>query len=102
VANRRDFGRLEGGGNGDGLAVDTEGRLYVTSGAGIQVLDRSGKYLGIIPTPRTSISAAFAGPDRKMLYFVSPGATQRGANPAAAAHIYKIPVLSQGLKNRGK
>ena len=104
VANRRDFARLEAGATGgDGLAVDTEGRLYVTDQReGIQVFDRSGKHLGIIPTPRISISAAFAGPDRKMLYFVSPGATQRGANPARAAHIYKVPVLSQGLKDRGK
>src|SRR5262249_34973942 len=32
VRNRRDFGRLEAGGNGDGMAIDADGRLYVTSG----------------------------------------------------------------------
>src|SRR5215467_1730081 len=30
VRDRRDFGRLEAGGNGDGMAIDAEGRLYVT------------------------------------------------------------------------
>jgi gluconolactonase len=32
VGNQRDFGKLEAGGNGDGMAIDAEGRLYVTSG----------------------------------------------------------------------
>src|SRR5688500_11549847 len=31
VTNRRDFATLEAGGNGDGMAIDAAGRLYVTS-----------------------------------------------------------------------
>ena len=61
VTNRRDFAKLEGGGNGDGMAIDAAGRLYVTSQPGVQVFDRDGKYLGLIPTPRKSISVPFAG-----------------------------------------
>ena len=38
VTNRRDFATLEAGGNGDGMAIDDDGRLYVTSAPGVQVL----------------------------------------------------------------
>src|SRR5262249_23878032 len=65
LTNRRDFATLQMG-NGDGSAVDSEGRLYVTSNPGVQVFEKTGKYLGLIPTPRSVISVAFAGPDKKM------------------------------------
>ena len=61
VTNRRNFATLEAGGNGDGMAIDDEGRLYVTSAPGVQVLSAEGKYLGLIPTPRPAISVAFSG-----------------------------------------
>ena len=70
VTNRRDFAKLEAGGAGDGMAIDAAGRLYVTSGPGIQIFNPQGKYLGLIPTPRPVISAAFSGPDKKTLYVV--------------------------------
>src|SRR5687767_7150127 len=43
--NQRDFATLQGG-NGDGMCIDAEGRLYVTAGdADIQVFSADGKYL---------------------------------------------------------
>ena len=96
ASNRRDFCRLQAAG-ADGMAVDVAGRLYVTNGDGVNVFASDGKALGIIPTPKTAISVALAGADRKMLYFVAPGATG-----SRAAEIYKIPILAEGLKNRGK
>src|SRR6185295_2738326 len=80
LANRRDFATLEMG-NGDGCAVDTEGRLYVTTNPGVQVFDKAGKYLGLIPTPRGVISVAFAGPDKKTLYVVGSGAEDASGQP---------------------
>ena len=65
VTNRRDFGKLEGGGNGDGMAVDAVGRLYVTTGPGVQVFGPEGRYLGLIPTPRAVISVALPVPTRR-------------------------------------
>ena len=63
VTNRRDFATLEAGGNGDGMGIDDAGRLYVTSAPGVQVFDSAGKYLGVIPTPRSVISeSAMARP----------------------------------------
>jgi len=107
LANRRDFAMLESG-NGDGVAVDTEGRLYVTTNAGIQVLDKTGRSLGLIPTPRGVISVAFAGPGKKTLFVVGSGADDANGQPIregpqqTAATIYTLPVLAQGVQGRAK
>lgn len=110
VTNRRDFATLEAGGNGDGMAIDATGRLYVTSPPGVQVFDRTGQYLGLIPTPRNAISVAFAGRDKKTLYIVGSGAlgadgkeftTPEGVRNNAKT-IYKLPTLAEGFKGRAK
>jgi gluconolactonase len=108
LANRRDFANLEAGGPGDGTAVDAEGRLYVTSNAGIQVIDKTGKYLGLIPTPRGVISVAFGGPGKKTLFVVGSGAEDAGGQPIregpqqTAATVYKLPMIAEGVKGRAK
>ncbi|HKV04873.1 MAG TPA: SMP-30/gluconolactonase/LRE family protein [Candidatus Acidoferrales bacterium] len=108
LTSRRDFAMLPAGSYGDGMAIDTEGRLYVSSGAGVQVFDKSGKYLGVIPTPRGIISVAFAGPDKKTLYVVGSGAEDKNGAPIregpqqTAATVYRLPVIAQGLKDRAK
>ena len=110
VTNRRDFATLEAGGNGDGMAIDAGGRLYVTSQSGVQVFDREGKYLGLIPTARNAISVAFAGRDKKTLYIVGSGAlgadgkefiTPEGVRNNAKT-LYKLSMLAQGFKGRAK
>jgi gluconolactonase len=110
TANRRDFGMLEGGGNGDGMTIDAEGRLYVTSNPGVQVFNTDGRYLGIIPTPRASISVAFSGGGKKMLYIVGSGAagpdgreivTPPGVRNNAKT-IYRLPMLASGFAGRAK
>ncbi|MEO8257446.1 MAG: SMP-30/gluconolactonase/LRE family protein [Acidobacteriota bacterium] len=107
LANRREFARLPMG-NGDGSAVDTAGRLYVTTNAGVQVFDNTGKDLGLIPTPRGVISVAFAGPDKKTLYVVGSGAEDANGQPIregpqqTAATIYKLPMIAQGVAGRAK
>jgi len=111
TTNQHDFARLEGGGNGDGMTIDSEGRLYVTSGdPGIQVFSAEGKYLGIIPLPRSSSSVAFAGPGKKVLYAKGAGmktpdgqeyrVPEGGRNNAKA--IYKVDTIAQGYMGRPK
>jgi gluconolactonase len=103
LTNQREFAKLEGGGNGDGSAIDSEGRIYVTTNPGVQVISREGKYLGIIPTPRGVISTAFGGTDKKTLYVLARGATAGdGTEVANAAQVYAIQLQSQGYKGRAK
>jgi gluconolactonase len=110
VSGRRTFatiaGEPEGSFGGDGLAVDADGRLYVTTGQGIVVFDKAGKQLGAIPTPRRSITATFGGPDRKTLYIGTLGATtptgENWATPQGvrniAATIYAIDIMPSGVR----
>lgn len=55
---------------GDGLAVDHEGRLFITSYVGIQMFDATGRLGGVIAKPgdKGCVSVAFAGPNRAWLY----------------------------------
>jgi gluconolactonase len=111
VKNLRDFAKLQAGGGGDGLAVDATGRLYVTSQqAGVQVFAPDGRYLGVIPTPRSVISVAFSGPDKKTLYIVGSGALDPSGKEMTtppgvrnnAKSIFRISMLAEGFKGRPK
>jgi gluconolactonase len=110
TGNRRDFGTLDGDDGGDGMAVDAEGRLYVTGNKGVHVLSPRGEHLGLIPTPRRPISVAFSGPDKNLLYAPSSGAVgpdgKAWATPETirntAMTIYRLPMLAQGYKGRPK
>lgn len=108
LTNRRDFAQLPAGSNGDGLAIDSEGRVYVTANPGVHVFDKTGKHLGLIPTPRGVISVGFAGRDKKSLYVVGGGADDENGQPIrqgpqlTAATVYKLPLLAQGYKGRAK
>ena len=110
VSNRRDFATLDAGGNGDGMTIDSAGRVYVTTAPGVQVFDDGGKYLGLIPTPRNVISVAFSGPDKKTLYVVGSGALLPDGREFAAPEgvrnnaktIYRIPMIAQGFLGRAK
>jgi gluconolactonase len=80
----------------------------VTAGSSVQVFDTTGKYLGLIPTPRGVISVAFAGSDKKTLYVVGSGAEDangqaiREGPQQTAATIYKLPMIAEGVKHRAK
>ena len=103
LTNQREFAKLEGPGGGDGSTIDKDGRLYVTTNAGVQVLGPDGKHLGTIPTPRGVITAAFGGKDKKMLYILARGATDaNGTEVANAAQVWAIQMIAQGYKGRAK
>ena len=110
TTNRRDFAQLNGDNGGDGMAVDSSGRLYVTASKGIHVFASDGKYLGLIPTPRRPITLAFSGANKKVLYVPMMGAigpngkewaTPEGVRNTAMT-IYKISMVAEGFKGRPK
>jgi len=95
VKNRRPFAKLTdipSGQNsgGDGMALDREDRLYVASLTGVQVFDKTGRYLGTIPVPRQPSNVAFSGPDKKTLFIT------------AREGLYKLRMLAQGPARQGK
>jgi len=109
--NQRDFAMLQGAAGGDGMCIDSEGRLYVTAGdSGIQVFSVEGKHLGIIPLPRSASSVAFSGPNKKVLYAKGAGMTTPDGNEYRtpegvrnnAKAIYKIDMIAQGFTGRPK
>ena len=92
------------------MAIDAAGSLYVTSAPGVQVFNKQGTYLGVIPTPRPVISVAFSGRGKRTLYVVGGGAfgpdKKEFQTPAGvrnnAKSIFKIRMLAQGVKGRAK
>lgn len=94
LTNRRNFGKYQGlhspESHADGIAVDAEGRVYVGIEPGVQVFDKSGKALGLIPTSQRPQNLAFAGPDKKTLYL-----TGRSA-------LFKVQMEAKGYQGRPK
>jgi gluconolactonase len=95
VKNRRPFAKLTdipSGQNsgGDGMALDRDNRLYVASLTGVQVFDKTGRYLGTIAVPRQPSNVAFSGPDKKTLFIT------------AREGLYKLRMLAQGPNRPGK
>ena len=104
VRNRRNFGTLEGRSerdNGlggiktfaDGMTIDNEGRLYVATGAGVEVLSPQGRHVGAIPVrcpPGDCQNIAFSGPGKKTLYV------------AGAGSLYRVAMLARGFARRAK
>src|SRR5262249_44089940 len=104
VRNRREFGTLEGRSsrdNGlggvktfaDGMAIDNDGRLYVATRAGVEVLSPQGRPVGIIPVkcpPADCQNLAFGGTDKRTLFV------------AGAGSLYRISMIARGFSGRAK
>lgn len=70
-------------GGGDGMALDVQGNLYITSSAGIQVFSPAGDLLGIIEVPETPANCAFGGEDHKTLFITARTGLYRCDTPVA-------------------
>jgi gluconolactonase len=95
VKNKRTFAQLRdipsGAESGaDGMAIDRDDRVYITTVAGVQVFDAAGRYLGTIKSARQGANVAFAGPDKRTLYIT------------AREGLYRIKTLAQGPDRLGK
>ena len=104
VRNRRAFGTLTGrtmrdNGLGgvrtfaDGMTIDNDGRLYVATGGGVEVLSEQGQHLGTIPVrcpPADCQNLAFSGPDKRTLYV------------GGAGSLYRVDMIARGFRGRAK
>jgi gluconolactonase len=62
---------LDSGQTPDGMAVDDDGNLYLTTQAGVQVYTAAGMLIGTIDVPEIPANCTFGGPDRKTLYITA-------------------------------
>ncbi len=98
VSQPKNFARLAGfkqtdngpSSGADGLAIDSQGRLYVATSAGVEIFDVRGKALGIIELPKAPQNLAFAGAGGSTLYIVGRGA------------VWKIETLATAPVHRAK
>ena len=74
----------------DGMAIDRQDRVYVTTVTGVQVFDKQGRYLGTIKAGRQAANAAFSGPGKRVLYLT------------AREGLYRINTMTQGPERLGK
>jgi len=103
LTNQRDFAKLQAKTAGDGSATDSDGRIYVSTGPGVQVIGADGTWLGLIPTPRDIISVSFGGPGRHTLFILARGAEDSsGQQIANAAQVYSIQMIARGPSSRPK
>ena len=85
---------------GDGSAVDSEGRLYVSTGASVDVFAANGEFLGIIPGVPGLHGVAFGGPGKRTLFAIVFYGDWGTAT--ARTRIIAIPTIAQGYIGRAK
>jgi gluconolactonase len=104
LRNRRNFAVYEGRSTrpndvpgivtgADGLVIDSMGRLYALTAAGVEIFSPQGQHLGIIPmscNAQDCQGLAFSGPKKSTLYIAGRGA------------VWRIEMLSTGFKGRAK
>lgn len=84
------------GSGADGMAVDTDGRLYVATHLGIQVCDQAGRVLGIIAKPEPGAWASdvtFGGPRQDTLYLTAGDKIWRRKTRVQGVLPHQAPVL---------
>ena len=89
LTNERQFAYA----GGDGLAIDSEGRIWATTATdGVYVIGTQGQVLGHIPSPYPLVSVAFGGPNKKTLFGVA----------IRPVKILTLDTIAQGFTERPK
>jgi gluconolactonase len=71
----------------DGMTIDSEHNIYLTTGGAVQVFDRTGERIETIAVPENPANVVFGGADRQTLFitartgFYAVKARVRGADP---------------------
>jgi gluconolactonase len=69
----------------DGMAIDTDGNIYVATYYGVQLFNAKGEFVGMINLPSFPVSLCFGDADLKTLYIVS------------YSKVYKIKTNKKGF-----
>ncbi len=99
LAYKQEYGHLHrpdeiGQSGADGMTMDTEGRLYVTTRVGLQVLDQLGRVHFIMPKPQDAwlSNVVFGGPNLDTLYVTCGDKVYRRKVNARGAVPWQPPV----------
>jgi sugar lactone lactonase YvrE len=77
----------------DGIRVDRDGRLYVTTRMGIQVCDPAGRVTCIIPSPNRKLTnLAFGGPNFDILYATCIDKVYRREVKVHGVNAFQAPI----------
>jgi gluconolactonase len=77
----------------DGIRVDRDGRLYVTTTMGIQVCDQPGRVNAIIPTPNGKIAnLCFGGPEFDTIFATCGDRVYKRKVKVKGANAYQAPT----------
>ena len=100
LTHQRAFATLRGGQGGDGATIDSEGRVYASTGSSVDVFSPKGEFLGSIPGPTMLHGVTFSGEDKKTLFAI----LFYGAwgTPSARNRVLATPMIAQGYKGRPK
>jgi gluconolactonase len=80
----------------DGIRVDRDGRLYVTTRMGIQVCDQAGRVNCIIPTPNGKVAnLCFGGADFQTLFATCSDRVYKRKVRVKGANAYEPPIKPQ-------
>ncbi len=100
LAYKQEYGHLHrpddtGQSGADGMTVDTEGRLYVATRLGVQLLDQPGRVNFIIakPQPGWLANVTFGGPELDTLYATCADKVYRRKLNAKGAVSWQPPVM---------
>jgi gluconolactonase len=97
LTNKQKFGWLhvrdtEENAWADGITCDRDGRIYVATRAGIQILDQTGRVNAILPTPNGAASnVAFGGKDFDILYVTANDKVYCRKLKAKGANNWDVP-----------
>jgi gluconolactonase len=55
----------------DGMTIDSDGNVYLTTGPAVVIFDRTGQRLGSIPVPEMPSNVCFGGKDHRTLFITA-------------------------------
>ncbi len=55
----------------DGMTIDSEGNVYLSSGRAVQVFDKAGQHIESIPVPEVPANMCFGGKDMQTLFITA-------------------------------
>ena len=68
---------MEPNGRGDGMKINSKGRLFVAGSVGVWILDSDGTFLEMVELPGQTTNCNWGDEDGKSLYITSGNAVYR-------------------------